>query len=200
MKKHPNEPHWKKLDGTDLGTVDPRNLLFADESGPTDRFTLDDELGTYTWLNSMLYNNGRLHLAYNTAYTNPQREHYIHVDCRSGHRVDNWPSFKAQSFSIHSVDAGGFFAGHRLEGDNRLYFVSNDRERGLVCLRSEDNGSTWLDHAANPGGKQFTGKEIGGCRRVTDDGSIIGLMQCLDKSMPTGQQHVPGVFFFRIPV
>jgi len=61
----------------------------------------------------------------------------------------------------------------------------------LVCLVSDDNGNTWRDHAVSD--VLINPYAIGGCRKVTADGWIIGSFT--DQTPEGGGK----VYFFRIP-
>ena len=92
----------------------------------------------------------------------------------------------------------GFFATRSAEPDSPLFVTGHDaRSARIVCLRSDDNGTTWHDHAIS---EPFTSPyAIGGCREVTPDGWIIGSFTDVTgetkNGAPEGRVH-----FFRIRV
>jgi len=180
---------WRTMSGQTVQTP-----AIADEGGPTDRITLDDEFSVHTWLSSFLIRDGRAHFLY-LAQTNPPRQHYVRYDIATARReIDLQPEFKGQQLSLRGLD--GFFAAPRRGAPGELYCVGRDAQASrLVCLASGDHGHTWRDHAASvPVTNPYS---IGGWREVTDDGWIIGSFT--EQSGPTID---PGggsrVQFFRI--
>ena len=165
--------------------------VIADEGGPAERVTLDDEFNVHTWLSSFLVKNGKSHFLY-LAQTKPPRQHYVRYDLRTAKRErDVQPEFKGGQLSLRGLD--GFFATRAAEPDGTLYCVGRAAGASrLVCLASDDNGGTWRDHAVSE--TVINPYAIGGCREVTDDGWIIGSF--------TDQMATNGggkVYFFRIP-
>ncbi len=180
---------WGRMDGNRV-TVP----VAADESGDSDRITLDDEFDSHTWLASLLAQGGKAHFLY-LAQTNPPRQHYVRYDLKTARReVDRHPEFTAQQLSLRGLD--GFFTRSTAGPSPPLFCVSRDATSPrLACLMSDDNGSTWKDHAVS---EPLTNPyAIGGCRTVTSDGWIIGSFT--DQIAPTTD---PGggskVYFFRI--
>jgi len=143
----------------------------ADEGGPADRITLDDEFEIHTWLSSFLVKDGKAHFLY-LAQTNPPRQHYVRYDLTTARReLDIQPDFKGQQLSLRGLD--GFFASQRDKPGSTLYCVGRDAAASrLVCLASDDHGTTWRDYAASD--TVANPYSIGGCREVTADGWIIG--------------------------
>jgi len=164
--------------------------VIADEGGPADRVTLEDESNVHTWLSSFLVKDGKAHFLY-LAQTNPPRQHYVRYDLRTAKRErDVQPEFKGGQLSLRSLD--GFFATRAAEPGATLYCVSRDAGASrLACLASDDNGDTWRDYAVSE--KVTNPYAIGGCREVTTDGWIIG---SFTDQMPTNGAKV---YFFRIP-
>lgn len=166
----------------------------ADETGPSDRITLDDEFEPSTWLSNTLSKDGKTHFLYD-ARTEPPRQHYVRYDTATGQRdVDHQPEFRGDKLAIHGLD--GFFATDSRKPGTPLYCVSHDaRGPRLVCLRSDDNGETWHDHAVS---EPFTRPyAIGGCREVTSDGWIIG---SFTEVLGEGKALTGRVHFFRIAI
>lgn len=172
---------WQKLDGTPLELP-----VVADQHGPTDRITLEDEYEAHTWLSSFLAKEGKLHFVYE-AQTQPAREHYVRYDLKTARRdLDLWPEFKGERISLLGLD--GLFASRASEPNAPLYCVLNCQGH-LACLVSSDNGETWHDYALSE--QTFTLYAIGGCRELTADGDIIGSF--------TDQGSSPArVYFFKI--
>jgi hypothetical protein len=168
--------------------------VVADEGGPADRITLDDEFAVHTWLSSFLVKDGKAHFLY-LAQTNPPRQHYVRYDLKSaGRELDLQPEFRGQRLSLRGLD--GFFATRAVEPGATLYCISRDATTNrLACLASDDNGATWRDYAVsdlvtNP-------YAIGGCREVTADGWIIGsFTESIAPTSDTGGGS--RVYFFRI--
>lgn len=168
--------------------------VVADEAGPADRITLDDEFDVHTWLSSFLIKDGKAHFLY-LAQTNPPRQHYVRYDLKTARReLDIQPEFKGQRLALRGLD--GFFATRRADPRSTLYCISRDATTNrLACLASDDNGGTWHDHAVsdlvtNP-------YAIGGCREVTADGWIIGSFT--DQIAPTTDTGGGSkVHFFRL--
>jgi hypothetical protein len=176
---------WRTMSGQPVSPP-----VIADEGGPADRVTLDDEFNVHTWLSSFLAKDGKAHFLY-LAQTNPPRQHYVRYDLRTAKRErDVQPEFKGGQLSLRGLD--GFLATRAGEPRATLYCVGRDaKESRLVCLASDDNGDTWRDHAV---GETVTNPyAIGGCREVTSDGWIIG---SFTEQVPTNGGKV---YFFRIP-
>ncbi|HEX2473386.1 MAG TPA: hypothetical protein VHK01_01495, partial [Lacipirellulaceae bacterium] len=157
---------WRTMDGTPVNVP-----AIADEGGPADRITLDDEFEAHTWLESFFVRDGKAHFLY-LAQTNPPRQHYMRYDVATAKReLDIQPEFKGQTLSLRNLD--GFFATRFAEPNATIYVVSRDAGASrLACLASDDDGSTWRDYAVGPTVTNIYA--IGGCREVTDDGWIIG--------------------------
>jgi hypothetical protein len=174
---------WRRLDGT---VLEPP--IVADDDGPTDRVTLDDEFEVHTWLSSFTTLNGKAHFLY-SAQSQPPRQHYVRYDLQTGKReLDIQPDFKGQQIALRGLD--GFFA---VDG-SVLYCVGRDASR-LACLVSHDNGSTWQDHAVSDA--VTNPYSIGGCRVVSKDGYILGSFT--DQIAPnTDTGGGSKVYFFRI--
>lgn len=173
---------WQKLDGTPLTLP-----VVADQHGPADRVTLDDEYDVHTWLSSVLARDGKLHFLYQ-AQSHPPREHYVRYDVATAKReLDISPELKGQRVSLLGLD--GFFAARSSLAGSTLYCVCNWQGR-IGCLASDDNGTTWYDYAASE--QTFTPYAIGGCRELTADDHVIG-------SFTDQAVTPPRVYFIRIP-
>ncbi|MBI2303048.1 MAG: hypothetical protein HYU66_29420, partial [Armatimonadetes bacterium] len=158
----------------------------ADQHGPADRITLDDEYDVHTWLSSFLAKDGKLHFLYE-AQSQPPREHYVRYDVTTAKReLDLYPEVKGQRMSLLGLD--GFFAARSSVPGSTLYCVGNWQGR-IACLASDDNGTTWYDYAVSQ--QTFNPYAIGGCRELTDDGHVIG-------SFTDQAVTPPRVYFIRI--
>jgi hypothetical protein len=157
---------WRTMNGS---PVEPP--VVADEHGPADRITLDDEFDAHTWLSSFMVHGGKAHFLY-LAQMQAPRQHYVRYDLASATReLDVQPQFKGETLQIRSLD--GFFATRSAEPAATTYVVARDADSPrLVCLASDDHGSTWRDHAVSA--PFINPYSIGGCREVTPDGWIIG--------------------------
>jgi hypothetical protein len=180
---------WRRLDGTAVSLP-----VVADEGGPADRITLDDEFECHTWLSNFLVKEGKVHVLY-LAQTNPPRQHYVRYDLRSARReLDYQPDFRGQSVWLRGLD--GFFAARQQKAGSTLYCIGRDAHSPrLACLASDDNGTTWHDYAVSePVGSPYS---IGGCRAVTEEGWVIGSFT--DQGATTGSSGDEAkVFFFKV--
>lgn len=173
-QKHEKYLYWdihlmKSLDGgntwMDLKGHVLQIPVVVDDSGPTDRITLNDEFEVHTWLSSFMVFQNKLHFIY-LAQTSPSRQHYVRIDPRTGEReVDAISEFKGEKLAPKGLD--GFFA----SGGGRIFCV-HQQDGKLVCISSCDNGLSWKDVAVSD--NQFNPYSINGCRHVTPDGYIIG--------------------------
>lgn len=170
--------------------------VIADEGGPADRISLDDEFEAHTWLESFFVRGRKAHFLY-LAQTEPPRQHYVRYDRAAARReLDLQPEFKGQKLTLRNLD--GFFATRASEDNATIYVVSRDATANrLACLASDDNGSTWRDQAVSP--LVVNAYSIGGSREVTTDGWIIGSFteQIASTSESGGGSKV---HFFRIRV
>lgn len=167
----------------------------ADETGPSDRITLDDEFDASTWLSNVLVEGDKAHFLY-LARTEPPRQHHVRYDVATGRReLDHQPSLSGGRLGIRSLD--GFFAADGRQPGGPLYCVAADEDAArLVCLVSFDQGSTWHDHAAS---EPFTRPyAIGGCRELLPDGSLIGSFTDVSGTREAGNLR-GRVYFFRVP-
>jgi hypothetical protein len=166
----------------------------ADDQGPTDRITLDDEFEFHTWLESFIVRSGKAHFLYLAQTTSP-RQHYVRYDLKTAKReLDIQPEFRGGQISIKSLD--GFLATRARESKATIYAISHDANGSrLGCLASDDEGSTWRDFAASE--RITSAYSIGGCREVTSDGYVIG---SFTEQMPVTNttDATSKVYFFRI--
>ena len=181
---------WQTMSGRPLALP-----IIADDTGPSDRISLDDEFDSHTWLSSFCVTGGKAHFLY-LAQTTPARQHYVRFDLRTGKRdIDQWPVFRGDTLRLQGLD--GFFAVDR-KNPGTLYCIGHDFEKPrVVCLVSRDSGRTW--HDAGFSECVHSPYSIGGYRYVTEDREIIGSFT--DQIAPTTD---PGggskVYFFALPV
>jgi len=180
---------WRRMNGTSVGLP-----VVADDGGPSDRVTLDDEFECHTWLSNFLVKDGKAHFLY-LAQTNPPRQHYVRYDLSSARReVDRQPDFRGETLSLRGLD--GFFASTRGKSGSTLYCISRDANQPrLICLASDDNGTTWHDYAVS--GPVVSPYAIGGCREVTADGWVIGSFTDTE-SDPNDSKPKSKVYFIKI--
>ena len=143
--------------------------VIADEGGPADRISLDDEFEVHTWLENFFVRDGKAHFLYQ-AHTVPPRQHYVRYDVATGTReIDQAP----QGAKIELQNLDGFFATDANQPGGTIYAVSRDARRNrLAALASDDDGVSWRDHAIAPPVDNLY--SIGGSRTIVDDGWIIG--------------------------
>ena len=166
---------WRKLNGEPL----PQDPV-PDDTGPTDRITLDDEFQVASWLASMQVKGNKVHFLYHG-----KTMHYLRYDRMTGEKDIALDDKKVAGSSLVLSHISGLLVSHTDRSESPLYCVSFAPARcGLACLISRDHGCSWSDYAfgAAPHGCYATG----GARSITKDGYIIGSF--------TGG----GVWFFRI--
>ena len=175
---------WQKPDGTVLSLP-----IVSDETGPTDRITLDDEFDVHTWLWTLIVKNGKVHLPYR-ATTDPYRQHYVRFDLATAKKdLDIYPVWKGETISF--LDLDGFCATRVSQSDFPIYCVSGTVDNRLGVLVSYDNGTSWHDYAVSDFNDQNL-YAIGGAREVTADGYIIGSY--------TDASTINAVRFFKVKV
>jgi hypothetical protein len=166
----------------------------ADEHGPTDRITLDDEFEFHTWLESFLVRSGKAHFLY-LAQTKSPRQHYVRYDLKTAKReLDIQPEFRGDRLAIRSLD--GFLATRGKEPKSTIYAISHDANASrLACLASDDDGNSWHDFAVSQ--NVTSAYSIGGCREVTRNGYVIG---SFTEQMPATNitNATSKVYFFKI--
>ena len=177
---------WRTMAGAALTAP-----IVCDDTGPTDRVSLDDEFDVHTWLASFVVRSGKAHYFYVAQHT-PWRTHYVRYDLASGKRdVHLSPTFKGERIELIGMD--GFFAA----SPTTLYCVSHTPDGRIGCLASDDNGATWRDHAVSDDRfeKMYA---LGGCRAVTPDGFIIGSFTD-SLASPAESVSTSKVYFVKIP-
>ena len=175
---------WRRMDGTPLPIPLP-----TDDSGASDRITLDDEFEVHSWLSNLLVKDGKAHFAY--AAQAAWRQHYVRYDLATAARdIDLNPIFEGEEIRLASLD--GFFASRASLPEAPLYYVSSAGGR-LGCLASDDNGETWYDYALSE--ESFNPYSIGGARELTADGAIVGTFTDF---RATEDRDLSQVHFFRI--
>lgn len=176
---------WRRMDGTSLDLPVP-----VDDSGLSDRVTLDDEFEVHSWLSNFYVRDGKAHFAY-SAQAQPWRQHYVRYDLATAVRdVDLFPEFRGEQIQLASLD--GFFASRRDVSNATIYYVSSAFGQ-LGCLASDDDGQSWYDYAITE--ERFNLYSIGGARELSADGGLIGTFT---DQRATAEQDSSQVWFFRI--
>jgi hypothetical protein len=189
MKSPDGAQHWATLDNRPIPVP-----AVADDGGPAQRITCDDEFDAHTWLSNVLAKAGKLHFLY-LAQTQPPREHYVRYDLATGHEdLRLSPDFGGQRIKPRQLS--GFFASRAADPDAPLYCVSGAQGR-IGCLVSRDSGQSWQDYALSE--QMFALYSIGGCREPTRDGYVIGSFTDQARQGAEEEKH-PRVYFFRIAV
>jgi hypothetical protein len=165
--------------------------VICDRTGPTLRITLDDEFEVSTWLANFRATTEKLHFLY-LAKNDLPRQHYVRYDRATGKReVDRQPVLGGEKTKITGLD--GFFAAR--PNSPTLYLVGKDPKGHLVCLISRDGGDSWEDYAHTK--ETFNAYSIGGCRKITKDGYLIGSFTD-QKGSNAVNDRLSQVYFFRI--
>jgi hypothetical protein len=184
MRSRDGGQSWERMDGQPLTPPIP-----ADQAGPTDRISLDDEFEVHTWLSSMYVQGGKLFFCYLAQFQDAPRQHLMRYDSKSsGRELDISPVLRGETIEIKGLD--GFFCAARKQQNNTLYFVGNAAGR-IAVLCSHDQGATWRDHALSH--DLYQPYAIGGSRWLSEDGHIVGSFT---------QQNSDGssaLYFFRVP-
>ena len=182
---------WQTLTGEALTLP-----IVADDSGPTQRLSLDDEFEVHTWLCNLLAAHGKLHAMYQ-AQTTPIRFHYLRYDLRTGREdLRLTPEFRGQHLSLNGLD--GTFSCRMADAQSPLVAIVKEAQRPrLAALRSDDQGATWHDLAVS---QDVTAPyAISGCRELTPDGYAIGVFtDAIEPSNePTGKSKL---YFYRVRI
>jgi hypothetical protein len=185
MKSTDGGVTWQNMDGTPLAPP-----FASDDTGPSDRISLDDEFDSHTWLSSFLVRGGKAHFLY-LGQTAPPRQHFVRYDLATARReIDTAPRFQGDKIQLTGLD--GFFAATK----DTLYCVSHTPDNHVGCLASSDNGATWRDHALSDDAMDGL-YAVGGCRDVTPDGKIIGSFT-VTQSTAANATSASNVYFFQI--
>ena len=175
---------WRKLDGSVL----PETPV-PDDTGPTDRISLDDEFHIGSWLANMLVKDGKVHFIYkgNTA-------HYLRYDLATGKKDVSFNGRQFGGTDIALNNNSGLLACRLDQAGSPLYCVARDADRRtLGCLVSCDNGASWADYAMAD--RKFGDNyATGGSQQITGDGNIIG---SFTERIRRGGK-CSGVWFYRI--
>ncbi len=184
---------WRNLGGAEL----PLPVLADDPR--TECIVSDNEIGKgSTWLANQLAHSKKIHFLYNAkAPDGSAVQHYVRFDGEIA--IDGSPAepdrnttpFKGDDIEISASHKGGFFASRSSSPVAPLYCTSLTITGDLACLRSEDNGDSWHDHAIGIDGIAETDIWwLGGCHEITSDGYVIGSFSTDNK--PKGK-----VYFFK---
>jgi hypothetical protein len=172
--------------------------IAADETGPPDRITLDDEFEPSTWLANSLTKDGKTHFLYAAKDEKAIRQHHVRYDTATGKReLDHTPELRGETLPLNVGD--GFLATSTRTKGGPLFVIGRTVKAPvrLACLRSDDNGATWRDHAVSGAFRQPY--SVGGCREITPDGFIIGSFTDVGEEKHPQGGLVGRVHFFRIP-
>ncbi len=173
---------WETKKGTKLTAP-----IIADDSGPTDRITLNDEFDVYTWLSTFVIKNNKAHFVY-WAQMTPSRQHYMRFDLTTGEREIDMQNWKGDSTAILNLD--GFCATKKSDPNSYLYCASRSIDNRIAIIYSSDNGASWHDLAKTaviPGNPH----QIGGAREISADGYMSGTYSEINSG-------VASVKFFRV--
>ncbi len=186
---------WQNLSGEML----PLPVLADDPR--TECIVSDNEIGKQkTWLANELARSKKIHFLYNAL--DPQdgsvvRQHYVRFadeigkDGSPAQPDKNTSPFKGGDIEISASHKGGFFASRSSSQNALLYCISLTSTGDLACLRSEDNGDSWHDHAIGIDGVAEPDIWfVGGSREITSDGYVIG-------SFTTDNAPKGKVYFFK---
>jgi hypothetical protein len=198
MRSRNGGRRWERADGTPL-TIP----VVADESGPTDRINLDDELAPSSWLSNFLVKRGKAHFIYR-ADTAPPRQHYVRYDLATASiDINTYPDWSGETLSVLSQD--GACATNRDRPDGPIYCIGErrdmpDGQSQHVVLSSTDNGTTWHDQDSGPVVDRDL-YAVGAAREITPDGAMIGSYVETDwPETPEPSQEPSEVWFYRVPV
>ena len=194
MKSPDGGETWMTLENTALNPP-----IVADDTGPSTQISRDDELDVHSWLSAFMAKDGKLHFVY-WAETTPQRQRYLRYDAASGEEEVDLESI-FQNREMKKVNDSGALVANRSAPGSTLFFVSTieDRKR-LACLASEDNGSTWREHAISDRSFLHRVYSIGTAREITRDGWIVGTFtDVVEGSKNYSAPNSGKVYFFRIP-
>ena len=184
---------WQTLSGAALEPP-----VIADDTGPADRISLDDEFEVHSWLSAFLVREGKLHLVY-WAKNTPQRQHYVRYDAATGKReIDREPLLAG--WPIAEPNDSAALIGARPPAKSALYCVTTVKDRKqLVCVTSGDNGASWHDYALAADSFPHRVYSIGAARETTRDGWIIGSFTDVNPQAQLYTEPDSGkVYFFRI--
>jgi hypothetical protein len=184
---------WQTLAGAAL-----KPPIVADDTGPADRISADDEFEVHSWLSAFLAKDRKLHFVY-WAKNTPQRQRYLRYDTATGQReIDREPLLAG--WSVAEPNDSAALVAERRAARGALYCIStvNDRKR-LACVVSADNGASWRDFALGADVFRHRVYSIGAARETARDGWIIGTFTDVDPKAELYTEADSGkVYFFRI--
>ncbi|GEM_PF-3514880 len=167
---------------TDLETQEVSEPpIYTDGSYP-ETVNLPEEWNFDPFFESIFARGSRLHLAYRSLPVVGERQYYVRFT--SSPETGAWvedrrisPEWAATQNSIDVVfseaDSHGFFVSDGEDPNSTIFFAGRSRENRIVVIGSDDDGDTWYDVAESDilDERYYF---IGGCRRLTSDGCIIG--------------------------
>ena len=138
----------------------------------------------------MTFKDGHLHFAY-YASAPLNRQHYMRYEPTTGVRtLDIQPTWQGSALAIASLD--GFFTTD--DSASPPLFMASRMGSSLAVLRSDDNGTSWSDHALGRPAPGYWLYSLSGNRRLMHSGDIFGHYTRQDQ---VGDDH--SVWFFRTP-
>ena len=190
--------NWRKFDQTSLALP-----FFADDTGPSDRITADDEFTRDPFLGSMMEHQGKTHFVY-WRDGQPQEQMYVRINNQSGARevvrsgvCDAWAN------TLTGFDAGFDGAFSRVKGGNRLFLTTSiEGQTRLAIAATEDNGDSWREYALADTrfmrGKYHGVYSVSPARETTPDGWLIGVFTRLEANSESFFERGSGkLYFFR---
>lgn len=171
---------WGHPNGTIFNTP-----VACDDTGPTLGIVLDDERTktTRNWLANTLFKGSKIHFFYRAE--SPARQHYVRYHWYPSPLIDTNVYPKWVGTSVDLVGPDGFFASDAV-ANTPLYAVSAASNRAVGVLVSYDNGESWLDYAqSSPIAANRAMYALGGARRLSPDGYVLGTYSEYDPEEPT---------------
>ncbi len=186
---------WQTLGGKPL-----QPPVVADDSGPTQRLSKDDELLDHSWLFGCWPRQGKLHFVYST-FPAPRNSgiwpaeqlRYVCVDAKTGEVVREQTGERLVGGRVGLNKWNGFLASRRKDPQAPLYVTAADDER-IAAIWTE-HGERW--HEAARSRRRFSHcYSVSGCRELTPDGWVLGAFTDVPKSNDIFVRCT--VYFFRL--
>jgi len=156
---------WTKLNKSPLSLP-----ITPDETGPTDRITLDDEFSSHTWLKNLLAKNGKLYFPYITQSSKP-RYHFTRYDLSTGNKDQDIP-WNGETLDLSELH--GFCASKASDPNFPIYCASRGLNGNLNITVTYDQGATWHDYATGKDPTDTNIWSVSGYREITSDNYLIG--------------------------